>query len=121
MNFKERYVYDPGKDELGSGGLSIVFLATDTKMHRKVALNFCGASFKKKYSIIEEVKKVAVLHPRNIIHYYDYEILDAPTVHGGVEKVEVGIMEYLDNGNLKSFTLKNPQYTHQLLIDTLKG
>lgn len=124
MNFKERYQYDSKNDLLGSGGFSTVFLATDKLLNRKVALKFFPSSSNQKYSIIEEIRRVINLEHRNIARYYDATILEVPNVHGGMDSIEVGIMEYLDGGDLRTFLKKHnndPAILKKLLCDILAG
>lgn len=124
MNFKDRYKYNSVTDLLGSGGFSTVFLATDTLLNRKVALKFFPASSAKKYSIIEEIRKVIGLEHRNIARYYDAAIIEVPDMHGGTENVEVGIMEYLEGGDIRTYLKKynnDPLLLKKLLVDVLEG
>jgi len=59
-------------------------------------------------------------HP-NLCKYYDIEVLSNKNVVGETEQIEVGIMEYIEGGDFKTFIRKNPQHVDKLLIDVLKG
>ena len=124
MDFKERYQYNPETDLLGSGGFGQVYLATDKLLDRQVAIKFFTGETGDKYSVIAEIRKVIELQHENITRYYDAVILETANVHGGTDKVEVGIMEFMDGGELKDYVNKHknePELVDKLLIDVLKG
>jgi serine/threonine protein kinase/outer membrane protein OmpA-like peptidoglycan-associated protein len=121
MTFKERYTYHTTADFLGKGGFATVYKAYDNLLKRTVALKFFKNEGEKKYNLINEIShSINLVHP-NICRYYDVAILEIPNVHGGVDTVEVGIMEYLDAGTIKDYIQKNPAQLNKLLIDVLNG
>ena len=122
MDFQQRYVYDPEKDLLGKGGFSRVYRATDTLLERTVALKFfTGNLSNKKYQVLNEIKKAISFEHPNLCKYYDVAFLSNKNLFGDTEQIEVGIMEYIDGGDFKTYTRKNPQHIDKLLIDVLKG
>ncbi|RYZ30808.1 MAG: hypothetical protein EOO10_01510 [Chitinophagaceae bacterium] len=121
MDFQTRYVFDPKKDLLGKGGFSKVYKANDVLLERMVALKFFTAKASEKYQVLNEIKKVIRFEHANLCKYYDVALLNYKNVLDEPEQMEVGIMEYIDAGDIKSYIKKNPQYTDKLLIDVLKG
>src|SRR5688500_17731650 len=100
MNFKERYSYNSQSDLLGVGGFSTIFLATDNLLGRKVALKFFPVGSGGKYSVINEIRRVINFDHPNIARFHDAVVLENNNVHGEIEKVEIGVMEYMDGGDL---------------------
>lgn len=121
MDFQTRYEFDPKKDLLGKGGFSKVYKANDILLERTVALKFFTAKTADKYQILNEIKKVIRFEHPNLCKYYDVALLNYKNVLDETEQMEVGIMEYIDAGDFKSYLKKNPQYIDKLLIDVLKG
>lgn len=121
MEFQQRYEFDPKKDLLGKGGFSKVYKATDTLLDRTVALKFFNGTTSHKYQVLNEIKKVIRFEHPNLCKYYDIAVLSNKNVVGETEEIEIGIMEYIDGGDFKTFTRKNPQHIDKLLIDVLKG
>ncbi|NTS43872.1 SUMF1/EgtB/PvdO family nonheme iron enzyme [Flavisolibacter sp. BT320] len=121
MDFQTRYVFDPKKDLLGKGGFSKVYKANDVLLERTVALKFFTAKASEKYQVLNEIKKVIRFEHVNLCKYYDVALLSYKNVLDEPEQMEVGIMEYIDAGDIKTYIKKNPQYTDKLLIDILKG
>lgn len=121
MDFQTRYEFDPKKDLLGKGGFSKVYKASDILLERTVALKFFTAKTADKYQILNEIKKVIRFEHPNLCKYYDVALLNYKNVLDETEQMEVGIMEYIDAGDFKTYIRKHPEYTDKLLIDVLKG
>jgi len=121
MDFQTRYEFDPKKDLLGKGGFSKVYKANDILLERVVALKFFTAKTADKYQILNEIKKVIRFEHPNLCKYYDVALLNYKNVLDETEQMEVGIMEYIDAGDFKSYIKKHPESTDKLLIDVLKG
>ncbi|MEJ7736647.1 MAG: SUMF1/EgtB/PvdO family nonheme iron enzyme [Chitinophagaceae bacterium] len=121
MDFQQRYEFNPKTDLLGKGGFSKVYKATDTLLDRTVALKFFTGTISDKYQVLNEIKKVIRFEHPNLCKYYDVAVLSNKNVVGETERIEVGIMEYIDAGDFKTYTRKNPQHVDKLLIDVLKG
>jgi formylglycine-generating enzyme required for sulfatase activity/serine/threonine protein kinase len=121
MEFKDRYKFDVDKDFLGKGEFSRVYRATDTLLERTVALKFYTTNAADNFQILNEIKKVISFDHPNLCKYYDVEVLTSRNIIGEQERIEVGIMEYLDAGDLKNFIASYPEFTDKLLIDVLQG
>src|SRR5688572_2162030 len=121
MDFQTRYKFDPKTDLLGRGGFSKVYRANDTLLDRTVALKFFTADASEKYQVLNEIKKVIQFEHPNLCKYYDIVLLSGKNIVGEAEKIEVGILEYLDLGDLKTYLKNNPQHIDKLLMDVLKG
>lgn len=121
MDFQTRYEFDPKKDLLGKGGFSKVYKATDILLERTVALKFFTAKTADKYQVLNEIKKVIRFEHPNLCKYYDVALLNYKNVLDETEQMEVGIMEYIDAGDFKSYLKKYPEQTDKLLTDVLKG
>jgi len=121
MDFQQRYEFNPKTDLLGKGGFSKVYKATDTLLERTVALKFFTGTVSDKYQVLNEIKKVIRFEHPNLCKYYDVAVLTNKNVFGEMERIEVGIMEYIDAGDFKTYTRKHPQHADKLLIDVLKG
>jgi serine/threonine protein kinase/formylglycine-generating enzyme required for sulfatase activity len=121
MEFQKRYEFNPKTDLLGKGGFSRVYKATDMLLERTVALKFFTADASTKYQILSEIKKVIRFEHQNLCKYYDVALLSSENVLGETESIEVGIMEYLDAGDFKTFTKANPEHIDKLFVDILKG
>lgn len=98
-----------------------MYKANDILLERTVALKFFTAKTSEKYQILNEIKRVIRFEHTNLCKYYDVALLNYKNVLDETEQMEVGIMEYIDSGDLKSFLKKHPQHTDKLLIDVLKG
>jgi formylglycine-generating enzyme required for sulfatase activity len=124
MNFKDRYQYNPKTDLLGKGGFSQVFKAYDSLLERVVALKFFYNTDQSKYDILSEIRKIIRLNHPNIAMYYDVTSVETPDFHGDIQLTQVGIMEYINSGEIKTFLEKNshdPSLLRKLLIDVLHG
>jgi len=121
MDFKERYLYDSKTDLLGKGGFAMVYKAKDVLLDRTVALKFFSASGDDKHTLIKEISRAISLEHPNLCRYYDATMLEQLNLHGEVDKTEVGVMEYLDGGDLKTYWKAHPEQQLKLLTDVLKG
>lgn len=111
--FRQRYRYDVTKDKLGEGGFSKVYKAYDTQMNRDVALKFYYGDISERYGVMEELKKVMTFKHPNLVRYYDAVILDAPTMFDENAKAQIGVMEYVNSGDLNDFMKTYPSM-HEL-------
>ena len=121
MNFKERYNYNPKTDLIGKGGFSKVFKAKDTLLDRDVALKVFTSETAGKYDLIKEIQKVINLNHPNLCRYFDVAVLDNVTAFGEEEKVQIGVMEYLEAGDLRQYYSKHNDSLKKLLTDVLRG
>ena len=121
MDFRKRYEFNPKTDLLGKGGFSMVYKANDTLLERTVALKYFTGKGSDKYQVLNEIKKVIRFEHPNLCKYYDVAVLSKKNVAGAVERVEVGIMEYIDGGDFKTYTRRHPQHIDKLLTDVLSG
>lgn len=100
MNFDDRYSYDPNEDLIGTGGFSRIYKAFDSLREEHVALKFFHADVNEKYGIVAEAKRLLKLYHPNVVRFYDLETLERQNVHMQMEQVLVGVMEYIDKGDL---------------------
>lgn len=122
MDFKQRYQYNPSNDLLGRGGFARVYRATDTLLDRTVALKFfINPQGDKQHTLIKEISKAIQLEHPNLCRYYDAALLESINFHGEKDVTEVGVIEYLDGGDLKTYLHRNPAYLIPLLRDVLQG
>jgi len=122
MEFTKRYQFDPQKDFLGKGGFSKVFKAFDSVRKREVALKFFYGNWSEKYDIIGEINRMDDLVHPNIIRHYDATILESTSAIGEIEKIQVGIMEYANSGDLTDILKsKTTLLIHDLIHDILTG
>lgn len=120
MDFKNRYQYNPKTDLLGRGGFATVYKAHDALLNRTVALKFFANSGDK-HTLIQEISRAINLERPNLCRYYDAALQENSNFHGEVEKMEIGVMEYLDGGDLKTYVRAHPDKLNKLLIDVLHG
>jgi formylglycine-generating enzyme required for sulfatase activity/serine/threonine protein kinase len=121
MDFRTRYTFDVTKDLLGKGESARVYRAKDTLLDRMVALKFYTTNATGNFQILNEIKKAISLEHPNICKYYNVEVLSSRNIIGEEERTEVGIMEYLEAGDFKSFTAAHPEFIDKLLLDVLNG
>ena len=104
MTFKERYQYNAKTDLLGKGGFSRVYKAHDVMLDRDIALKFFTAEASdEKYDILAEIRRAIKFNHPNLVRYYDVQTVEVPTIHGDLERSNVGILEYVNSGNLYDF------------------
>jgi serine/threonine protein kinase/TPR repeat protein len=123
MIFTERYNYDPEKDFIGTGGFSKIFRAYDNLREENVALKFFTGEVKEKYGIIAEAKRLLKLNHPNVIRFYDLETIEFTNIHMQREKILIGVLEYIDGGDLKGAISQNLSEDHkyQIVIGLLDG
>jgi serine/threonine protein kinase/formylglycine-generating enzyme required for sulfatase activity len=125
MEILNKYIYDPQLDLLGKGGFATVYKAYDKILEMPVALKFFHPQDQaNKYTIINEIKRAIILAHPNIVKYYGVETLINRNYHGQDEEVQIGVMEFVQEGQLKTFMSNNPLNMDQLkklLIDILEG
>src|SRR6266513_2808133 len=84
------------KSQLGAGGMGEVYLAEDSRLHRKVALKILPAEMAANQDrmrrFIQEAQAAAALNHPNIAHIYEI---------GEAEGVNFIAMEYVDGENLR--------------------
>ncbi len=78
--------------ELGRGGMSVVHLAYDTRLNRKVAIKVMhphlASREEARKRFLQEAKAIARLKHPNILEVYDYEATDAQTSYIVSEYIE---------------------------------
>ena len=125
MEILNKYSYDPQTDFLGKGGFATVYKAYDLKLDMPVALKFFQPQDQaNKYTIINEIKRAIILSHPNIVKYYGVETLINRNFHGQEEEVQIGVMEFVQEGQMKTYMTQNPLNLDQLkklLIDILEG
>ncbi|MGB0840144.1 MAG: serine/threonine-protein kinase, partial [Chitinophagales bacterium] len=123
MKFRDRYKFDPRKDLIGKGGFARVFKAIDTVRKREVALKFYHGVESDKYDIISEINRMEdIVHP-NLIRYYDATYIESINALGERERIQVGIMEYANAGDIGEFfsQKRSVALTHNVVLGILKG
>jgi len=119
-----RYTYHSSENLIGKGGFSKVYKAYDSKLNRYVALKiYKEIEFAGNYKPIAEIKKVTEFSHPNICRYFDIEEIEQKNPAGKSEKIQVCIMELLDNGNLEEYYKANKSQLvlKKLLEDILNG
>ena len=94
-----RYIIE---NEIGTGGMAIVYRAHDKMLNRTVAVKVLRPEFKQDEEFIKrfdiEAKSAAGLNHPNIVAIYDVGI------HEGLRYI---VMEYIEGVTLKDFIAKN--------------
>jgi uncharacterized protein (TIGR02145 family) len=122
MDFKQRYQYNPSTDLLGRGGFATVYRAKDTLLGITVALKFFNSSSGDgNSSLVREIAEAMELNHKNLCRYFSLITEENTNFHGIKEVLEIGIMEYLDGGDIRSFIARNPDQLDNMLRDILKG
>lgn len=107
MDFKSRYKYNTDTDLLGKGGFARVYKAYDTLLDREVAIKVFNAYDGNIGSVLNEIKKASKLSHPNLLTYYDVSLMENVNAFGETEKIEIGVMEYANGGDLKNFMRYN--------------
>ncbi len=122
MNFRQRYQFDVKKDLIGKGGFSKVFRAWDTVRKREVALKFFYGDWSEKYDVIGEINRMEDLVHPNLIRYYDATYISSKSALGEEEKIQVGILEYANYGDIsKLFRTDNLIIIRKVITQLLEG
>lgn len=125
MEILNKYVYDPSTDLLGKGGFATVYKAFDKVLELPVALKFFHPQDQgNKYNIINEIRRAIILSHPNIVRYYGVETMVNKNIHGQDEELQIGVMEYVQEGQMKVYLSKNPVSLHELsklFVDILEG
>ncbi|MCU7549849.1 protein kinase [Chitinophagaceae bacterium LB-8] len=121
MEFRDRYQFDTKTDFIAKGGFAKVYKAYDTMMDRTVALKVYSHEVSSKYDLIADMKRGSKLDHPNLCRYYDVAVFKKETAFGEEETQQVGVMEYLDGGNIKDYHKAHPEHLLKLLIDVLQG
>jgi serine/threonine protein kinase/predicted negative regulator of RcsB-dependent stress response len=121
MDFRTRYKYNAKTDLLGRGGFATVYKAEDTLLNRTVALKFFTATTAHDNSLIKEISRAIALDHPNLCRYFDAALLETVNLHGETDSIEVGVMEYIDAGDLKHYFNQHREHLAGLLIDVLTG
>src|SRR6266705_1446429 len=91
------------RSKLGAGGMGEVYLAEDTRLHRKVALKILPAELSSNQDrmrrIEQEAQAAAALNHPHIAHIYEIgESGSSPTAREGVHFIA---MEFIDGETLR--------------------
>lgn len=121
MDFHTRYKYNLKTDLLGKGGFARVYRAWDNVLDRTVALKIFNTETSARYDLISEIKKAIKLEHPNLCRFHDVAIINETNRWGEEEKLQIGIMEYIDGGDLKTYCKANPGHFKKLLKDVLLG
>lgn len=107
MDFKSRYRYNTETDLLGKGGFARVYKAYDTLLDREVAIKVFNVAESNRGSVLNEIRKAIKLSHPNLLSYFDVQLLENVNAFGETEKIEIGVMEYANFGDLKNFVRQN--------------
>src|SRR5205823_5493489 len=95
---------------LGEGGMGTVYLAEDTKLHRKVSLKFLSTRFIQNRERLrrfeQEARAASALNHPNIIHIYEI---------GHSDSTHFIAAEYLDGATLRTYLATTPVQSGQVL------
>src|SRR5262249_11050148 len=97
------------RSKIGKGGMGEVYIAEDTRLHRKVAIKLLPAELaSNQFRMLrfeQEATAAAALNHPNIAHIY--EIGSSPTVSQGADKSQIAdethfiAMEFIDGQTLR--------------------
>lgn len=122
----DRYYYTPQEDFIGKGGFSTVYRAYDTLKQQPVALKFYTGPIGNEYNPQAEFQIAKRLSHPNLIQMFDVVILEKDDSLPNKKNVQIGIFEYADQGDLKTF-FKNykrqltPEHLGHLVMGILQG
>ncbi len=122
MEVKKTYDFNPDKDLLGQGGFGKVYKAKDVNLDMHVALKrYNTGDLPDKYSLFEEIKKSIRLNHTNLVRYYDAFEVASGTTFG--DKIQIGVMEYINGGNLHDFLQTKPSLNsiREVFIGIMQG
>ena len=95
---------------LGEGGMGTVYLAEDTKLHRKVSLKFLSTRFiqdgERLRRFEQEARAASALNHPNIIHIYEI---------GHSDSTHFIAAEYLDGVTLRTYLATTPVQSNEVL------
>ena len=106
ITVQKTYNFNPDTDQIGSGGFGKVYKARDENLNMDVALKQYSGSLPSKYGLLEEVKRAIQLNHPNLVRYYDAFELENTTTFG--DKIQVAVLEFINNGDLMRFFKTNP-------------
>ncbi|MDX2305442.1 MAG: protein kinase [Microscillaceae bacterium] len=126
MILNDRYEYNPKEDRLGKGGFGTVYKAFDLQEQKVVALKFVQKSkLPERYSLYNEILRIRELDHPNLVKYYDAFVKEYENVAGEHDEMHIGVMEYINGGDLGAFMkmpgAKNPRRIRMLLKGILQG
>ncbi len=126
MILDERYEYDPKQDRLGRGGFGTVYQAYDQQEQCYVALKFVQKSkLPERYSLYQEILRIKGLQHPHLVEYYDAFKKPYENVAGEMDEMQVGVMEYINGGDLGAFmrtkAAQNEKRVRSILLGILKG
>lgn len=119
----DRYAFDPETDKLGEGGFSTAYKAQDLHRNRTVVLKIYDKHDIQKYDIINEIQKAEDLVHPNLVRYYDAFYWEVKDFMGITKKVQVGVTEYINGGQLSDYFRKGLPVTifEKLVDDIMNG
>ena len=116
----DRYLFDSIKDKLGEGGFSTAYKAKDLHRNRIVVLKIYDKQGVNKYDIIHEIEKVENIHHPNLVRYYDAFYWEVKDFMGDTQKLQVGVLEYINGGQLSDYFRQGlPLSTFEKFIDDI--
>lgn len=103
---KERYSISK---RLGVGGMAVVYLATDLKLNRKVALKLQRTSTQASSvrRLAEEAKAMARLSHPNVVSVFELELID--------QEILFIAMEYVEGQTLRAWLGQSPRSVKEIL------
>jgi len=100
MILHSQYEFDPKKDQIGHGGFSTVYKATDLNLNMTVALKrYEIKANSNKGSVIQEIRKCIHLNHPNVIRYFNCFKNSYKDHFNQIQEEEYGVMEYADSGH----------------------
>lgn len=126
MKLAERYEYNPSTDRLGKGGFGTVYKALDLERDELVALKFVQKSkIPERYTLAQEIERIKRLEHPNLVKYYDILRKEYQNVAGEIDEMQIGVMEYVNGGDLAAFlkmaNRRKPETLRKILVGILQG